>query len=63
MSSKINELRALIRREIKRSLAEDVSTDIMVAKKAKLDATKKLADLEKKKADKDVTDAQKGLTK
>ena len=63
MSSKINELRVLILREIKRSLAEDVNTDIMVAKKAKLDATKKLADLEKKKADKDVTDAQKGLTK
>jgi hypothetical protein len=61
MNSKINELRALIRREIKRSLSEDINTDVMVAKKAKLDATKKLADLEKKKADKDVADAQKGI--
>jgi len=61
MNSKINELRALIRREIKRSLSEDVNTDVVVAKKAKLDATKKLADLEKKKADKDVADAQKGI--
>jgi len=61
MKSKINELRALIRREIKRSLSEDVNTDVVVAKKAKLDATKKLADLEKKKADKDVADAQKGI--
>lgn len=61
MKSKINELRALIRREIKKSLGEDVNTDVATAKKAKLDATKKLADLEKKKADKDVADAQKGI--
>ena len=62
MNSKINELRALIRREIKKSLSEDVGTDIVTAKKAKLDATKKLADLEKKRADKEVADAQKGIT-
>lgn len=63
MNSKINELRALIRREIKKSLSEDISTDLLMAKKAKLAAAQKLADLEKKKADIDVKDAQKGLTK
>ena len=61
MKSKINELRALIRKEIKKSLGEDMNTDIMAAKKVKLDATKKLADLEKKKADTDLANAKKGI--
>lgn len=61
MNSKINELRALIRREITRHLEEDLSVDVAKAKKVKVDAIKKLADLEKKKADQDVKNAQKGI--
>lgn len=61
MNSKLNELRALVRREIKRALREDLPTDIKKAKELKMQATKKLADLEKKKADIDVKNAEKGI--
>ena len=62
MNSKIEELRSLIRKEIKRTLEEDLGTDIKKAKDVKMQAIKKLADLEKKKADIDVKNAQKGIT-
>lgn len=62
MNSKIEELRSLIRKEIKRTLEEDLGTDIKKAKDVKMQAIKKLADLEKKKADIDVKNAQKGIS-
>jgi hypothetical protein len=62
MNSKINELRNLIRKEIKKALSEDLGTDIKKAKDVKMQAIKKLADLEKKKADIDVKNAQKGIS-
>ena len=61
MNSKITELRNLIRKEIKSALAEDIASDIAKAKQAKMLATKKLADLEKKKADADVAASKKQM--
>lgn len=61
MRSKIDTLRELIRKEIKRSLQEDLPSDIKKAKDVKMAAIKKLADLEKKKADMDLANAKKGI--
>ena len=61
MNSKITELRNLIRKEIKSALSEDIASDIAKAKQAKMLATKKLADLEKKKADADVAASKKQM--
>lgn len=61
MNSKIAELRNLIRKEIKSALSEDIASDIAKAKQAKMLATKKLADLEKKKADADVAASKKQM--